>query len=332
MGDQHPHHGPTTLGRLAWSATIFFCSFVLQGLGGLWTGSLGLVSDSLENFNDVLVNSLGILSLWLANRQEPDSRWTFGWHRLEVFNSLLGAGFLLALATAVGWEAVDRFKHPHAILTGWVLVFSSVGLALNVLATVVLVPKDRGVLEKDANLRAAYLHAFADSLTSIALVVSMVVIRLTGWRWVDPAIALAILGVILRGVYLLLRDALGILMHRAAFDQGEAKAALLGLPGVAGVEDLRSWRLCSHLIVCSAHVIVEAERLDETEAFLEDIEHLLWERFGVRHLTIHFETRAMAERHHHRFIHQHEAAGVEDPVHLGAHRHEHPHGHAGPWP
>ncbi|HJV21176.1 MAG TPA: cation diffusion facilitator family transporter, partial [Holophagaceae bacterium] len=321
MAHDHSHgghsHGPTTVGRLALSAGIFFVSFVVQGLGGLWTGSIGLVSDSLENLNDVLVNALGILSLWLANRREPNDRWAFGWHRLEVFNSLVGAGFLVALGGAVGWEALQRFRNPHPIQTGWVLMFSCTGLALNLLATFVLVPKDKDQLKKDANLRAAYLHAFADSLTSIALVISMVVIRMTGWRWVDPAIALVILLVIFRGVFLLLRDALGILMHEAAFDHEAAKAELRALPGVEGIEDLRSWKICSHLTIASAHVIVAAERLDETEHYLEDIEHLLWDRYDVRHLTVHFETAAMAERHHHRFIHQHEAAGCEDPIHHG---------------
>lgn len=328
MGQGHGHdHGPTTTGRLAGSAVIFFTSFILQGLGGLWTGSLGLISDSLENLNDVLVNSLGILSLWLANRRDPDDRWAYGWHRLEVFNSLVGAAFLLALGGAVGWEAVHRFRHPQAIQTGWVLVFSGMGLVLNLLATYVLVPRDKGQLERDANLKAAYLHAFADSLTSVALVVSMVVIRLTGWRWVDPAIALGILAIILRGVLHLLRDALGILMHRAAFDHEAARADLLALPGILAVEDVRSWKVCSHLIVASAHVVVRAERLDETEPYLEDIEHLLAGRYGVRHLTVHFETEAMAARHHHRFVHRHEAMGCEDPIHHGDHRHEHPHSH-----
>jgi cobalt-zinc-cadmium efflux system protein len=307
MADHPHHHGPSTTGRLAWSAGIFFVSFVLQGLGGWWTGSIGLVSDSLENLNDVLVNSLGILSLWLANRRDPDDRWTFGWHRLEVFNSLVGVGFLLFLAGAVGWEALARFRHPVPIQTGWVLVFSSLGLLLNIAATVVLVPRDRSLLERDANLKAAYLHAFADSLTSISLVGSMILIRLTGWRWVDPAIALVILVVILRGAVLLLRDAVGILMHRAAFEHEAVKAELLGLPGVLGVEDFRSWKMCSHLTIATAHIIVEADRLGDTEAHLERIEHLLWERHGVRHLTVHFETREMADRHHHRFIHQHEA-------------------------
>ena len=59
MGAGHDHghdhgHGPTTAGRLAASAGIFFVSFLLQGLGGFWSGSVGLVSDSLENLNDVL--------------------------------------------------------------------------------------------------------------------------------------------------------------------------------------------------------------------------------------------------------------------------------------
>ena len=126
--------------------------------------------------------------------------------------------------------------------------------------------------------------------------VGMVVIRLTGWRWVDPLLAVVITGFILRGAFLLLRDAFGILMHRAAFDHEAAKAALLGLPGVHGVEDLRSWRVCSHLTVCTALVIVEAQTLEDTEAHQVRIEALLAERFDVRHLTLHFETPASVTR------------------------------------
>jgi cobalt-zinc-cadmium efflux system protein len=227
----------------------------------------------------------------------------------------VGVGFLMFLAGAVGWEALDRLRHPVPIQTGWVLVFACIGLALNILATLVLVPRDRSLLERDANLRTAYLHAFSDSLTSVSLVVSMVLIRLTGWRWVDPAIALVILVVILRGAVLLLRDAVGILMHRAAFEHEAVKAELMAIPGILGVEDFRSWKMCSHLTIATAHIIVTADRLLDTEAFLERIEHLLWERHGVRHLTVHFETQEMALRHHHRFLHRHEA----DPHDCGGH-------------
>jgi len=205
-----------------------------------------------------------------------------------------------------------------------VLAFSGVGLVLNILATGVLIPRDRSQLERDANLRAAYLHAFADSLTSISLVVSMVIIRLTGWRWVDPAIALVILAVILRGAVLLLRDAVGILMHRAAFEHEVAKTELLALEGVLGVEDFRSWKVCSHLTIATAHVIVGVDRLEDTEAIYDRVARLLFDRHGVRHLTLHFETSGMALQHHHRFIHQHEAGGTEqDGEGCGGHGHRH---------
>ena len=324
MGTRHAHE-PSTIGRLGLSASLFGVSFLLQGLGGLWTGSLGLISDSLENLNDVIVNLLGIGSLLIANRRDPCNHYAYGWHRVEVFNTLVGVGFLLALGAGVGWEAIHRFRHPVPIQTGWVLALSGIGLVLNIAATLVLRPKDPESLNRDANLKAAYLHAFADALTSMALVASMILIRVTGWKWVDPAIALLILGVILRGAFTLLKDALSILMHRAAFDHDAAKADLLRLPGVTGVEDLRSWRICSHLTICTAHVIIEAERLEETVGFQETIEHFLSEHYGVRHLTLHFETAHMAERHHHRFIHQHEAMGGHDPSHDGDHRHEHDH-------
>lgn len=331
MGSGHRHdcpsQGPTTAARLAWSAGIFALSAALQALGGFWTGSLGLVSDSLENLNDVLVNLMALTGLAIANRREPSDRYAYGWHRLEVFNTLAGGVMLLALAGAVVYEAFQRFEHPHPIQTGWVLAFSGTGLVLNVAATLVLRPAAGTRQERDSSLRSAYLHAFTDALTSLGLVASMLVIRYTGWAWVDPAIALAIVAVILRGAWSLLADAGGILMHRAAFDHDAARADLLRLPGVKGIEDLRSWKVCSHLTICTAHVVVEAERLQDTEPFLEDIEHVLGDAYGVRHLTLHFETGAMAARHHHRFIHRHEAAGVEDPVHHGDHQHEHEHDH-----
>lgn len=308
-------HGPTTTGRLALSSVIFGLNFLAQGLGGLWTGSLGLISDSLENLNDAVVNLLALGSIRLANRKEPCERWTYGWHRLEIFNTLLGSLLLMVLAGAVLVEAWSRFRHPQPIRLGWAIGFSALGLLLNLAATRVLVASEGTRQEQDLNLRSAYLHALGDSLANMAVMAGMVVIRFTGWRWVDPLLAVAIVAFILRGALLLLRDAVDILMHRAAFDQEAAKSELLQLPGVHGVEDLRSWRVCSHLTVCTAHIVVDAERLEDTEAHQHRIEHLLSERFGVRHLTLHFETRAMAERHQHRFVHEHEAEGHE-------HRHD----------
>ncbi|MBK7294902.1 MAG: hypothetical protein IPI84_14330 [Holophagaceae bacterium] len=144
-----------------------------------------------------------------------------------MFNSLLGVGLLLLLAGAVGWEALDRFRHPVPIQT-WLGHRLLRGRAR---------PehpghrgpgahRDRSLQERDTNLRAAYLHALGTASPI--------------WRWwgawsssgspagagVDPVLALAILAVILRGALLLLRDAVGILMHRAAFEHEVAKAAL----------------------------------------------------------------------------------------------------------
>ncbi len=123
----------------------------------------------------------------------------------------------------------------------------------------------------------------------------------------------------MRGAYALGADATAILMHRAAFDHADARSQIMRLPGVSGVEDIRSWRLCSHLVVCTAHVQVEMERLEDTQPLQADIERLLADRFRVRHMTIHFETRGMAGGHSHRFKHEHEA---DDP-----HGHEHDPGH-----
>ena len=112
-------HGPTTTGRLALSSLIFGLNFLVQGMGGLWTGSLGLVSDSLENLNDTVVNLLSLGSIRVANRREPCEQWNYGWHRLEIFNTLLG---VLLLAVLAGRRAVrslgpgpEPSSHPSRV-------------------------------------------------------------------------------------------------------------------------------------------------------------------------------------------------------------------------
>ena len=313
-GHGHTEPGLDTPARLAWSSAVFGVSAVVQGLGGFWTGSLGLISDSLENFNDLIANLLSLTSIMVANRREPNDKFAYGWHRLEVFNTLFGAGMLLALAGGIVVEAIHRLKAPPAIQTGWVLAFCCAGLALNLTATLTLRPREADELERDASLKSAYLHAFYDSLASLALLASTLIIRFSGWRFLDPLVALVIVAFIVRGAYGLAADATGILMHRAAFDHAEARRQLMLLPGVSGVEDISSWRLCSHLVVCTAHVQVEVERLEDTPPLMAEIEQLLAEKFRVRHVTVHFETRHMAGGHSHRFVHEHEAGD--------------PHGHA----
>ncbi len=326
MLHDHSNHGSTNR-RLLLSALVFFVSFMIQGVGGFLTGSVGLISDSLENLNDAFVNTLGIGSLWVAHKHSPDHRLPYGLHRLEVINSLIVVILLIVFGFYIASEAIDRFQNPQPIQTEQVLLFALVGLTLNLLATRILVPQEADEVINNLNLKGAYLHALTDSITSFILIISMIVIRFTGWIWIDPLVALLILLIISRGVYVLLKDVLAILLHWSAFDHQEAINDIKKLPGIIDVQDLRSWKLCSHLAIATAHVVVRADRLDETEAYLEDIEYLLWAKYKVRHLTVHFETQIMADRHHHLFIHDHDSAGVEDPIHKGPHHHSHPHHH-----
>jgi Co/Zn/Cd efflux system component len=133
----------------------------------------------------------------------------------------------------------------------------------------------------------------------------------------DPLVALLIVAFIVRGAYSLGADAVAILMHRAAFDHAEARRQLMLLPGVSGVEDIRSWRLCSHLVVCTAHVQVEVERLEDTQPLMAAIQEVLADKFRVRHMTVQFETRVMAGEHSHRFVHEHEAGEHHGHSHGG---------------
>jgi cobalt-zinc-cadmium efflux system protein len=154
----HSNHG-LTLRRLWMSALFFFLSFLIQGLGGFLTGSIGLISDSLENLNDVFVNTLSMGSLWVAHKQSPDHRWPYGLHRLEVVNGLIVVILLGLFGFFVGSEVLDRLQNPQPIQAGKVLLFALSGLILNLVATRILVPNEEDLAKNNLNLKGAYIHA-----------------------------------------------------------------------------------------------------------------------------------------------------------------------------
>lgn len=278
----HRHeHGKRSAQRaylIALTVTLGYA--VVEAVGGVWSGSLALVSDSGHMFSDALALGLAAIAAWLA--QKPAGfRHSYGWARAEVIGALLNGLLMLGIVVWLVVEAVQRLLHPQPVAALGVLIIALVGLAVNAGVAYVL-----GHSEDSLNRRAALLHVLGDLVSSLAALIAGAVIYYTGWVMIDPILSLVIGGLILFSTLNLLRETLHVLMEGVphAVDFGAIGSALATVSGVARVHDLHVWTIASGRIALSAHLEVAA--LEQWPRILREARHLLHERFGIDHVTL----------------------------------------------
>lgn len=261
----------------------------LEVVVGLATGSLALLSDAGHMVTDVIGVGMALATVLLARRSGASSRNTFGLYRCEVLAALANAVLLLGVAGFVLVEAVHRLSDPPTVAGLPILLTATAGLVANVAAFLLL----RAGSRESLNLRGAYLEVLADTVASAGVIVAGAATLLFGWRWVDPAVAIAIGLFILPRTLRLGHQALRILIQGAPghIDTEEVSAALTAIPGVQEAHDVHLWTLTSGMDVVSAHLTADPDT--DPAAVLSRAQLLLAERFGLDHATVQVETAGL---------------------------------------
>lgn len=286
QGHGHGHsHAPTDFGRAFAIGTVLNLGFVLlEGLAGIATGSMALLADAGHNLSDVL----GLLIAWggasLAKRP-ASRRFTYGLSSSTILGALANAVLLLFAVGAIALEAVRRFGDPSPVPGGTVMIVAGIGIVVNT-ATALLFLRGR---KHDLNIRGAYLHMAADAAVSAGVVLGGALILFTGSTWIDPALSLLIVAVILWSTWGLLRDSVVMALHAVppGMDAEEVEAALAALPGVARVHDLHIWPMSTTQVALTAHLQMPGGH--PGDAFLNDAQSRLAHDFGIGHATLQIE-------------------------------------------
>ncbi|MBL6458263.1 cation transporter [Belnapia sp. T6] len=287
-GHDHGHghsHGPAPGERgFALGISLNLGFVLLETVAGLIAGSMALLADAGHNLSDVL----GLVLAWVAvrlARRLPGGRRTYGWHRGTILAALGNAMLLLVAVGAIALESVQRLLEPAPVATGFMMAVAAAGILVNG-ATALLFARGR---ESDINRRGAYLHMVADAAVSAGVVVGGLLIRLTGWDWIDPVAGLVIAGVILVGTWGLLRESVDLAMDVVprGIEPEAVQAWLAQQPGVAEVHDLHIWALSTTETALTAHLVRPGAALDD--GFLGAVQHGLRERFGIGHATLQLE-------------------------------------------
>jgi cobalt-zinc-cadmium efflux system protein len=147
--------------------------------------------------------------------------------------------------------------------------------------------------DESLNIRGAYLEVLADALGSVAVLVAAGLIKATGWHGWDPVASIAIAAMILPRTWILLREAVNVLLEGTprGMDLSSVRAHLRETDGVCDVHDLHAWTITSGLPILTAHVVVEPRVLDgdHTRVILDTLRDCLQGHFDVEHSTFQLE-------------------------------------------
>lgn len=285
----HEHgcrHETSQHGRAFGIGVALNTAFVAIEAGfGFFSGSLALLADAGHNLSDVL----GLLLAWGASylgRLPPSGRRTYGFGRSSILAALANALLLLVAVGAISWEAVRRFSQPAAVHSTAVIVVACVGVLINTLTALLFVRHQH----HDLNARGAFLHMAADAAVSLGVVLAGLGIRYTGWLWLDPAMSLAIAGVIAWSTWDLLWQAVDLAVDSVprGIDPAAVRQFLEELPGVKQVHDLHIWALSTTDTALTVHLVRPDVPPDDD--WLHDVTHEIHDRFGIAHTTIQVET------------------------------------------
>jgi cobalt-zinc-cadmium efflux system protein len=288
-GGTFTHSRLTERRRLLITLAVTAGILVAEIIGGILSGSLALLSDAGHMATDAGALLLSLVACTFACRP-PDTRRTYGFHRLEVLAALCNGVALFLVAGVILYEAYVRLRAPAPVKTTLMMAVAAVGLAGNLVGVFLL----RG--QRSLNVRGAYLHILTDTMSSVAVLGGGVIMTVARGFWiVDPILGGLIGLTVLWGAYGLVRDAVHVLLEAAPahVDLAQLVADLERVDGVTEVHDLHVWTIGSGLHALSAHVVVPAETLTAvgaSDALLTRLKELLLRQHAIAHTTVQIES------------------------------------------
>ncbi len=258
-------------------------AFVLaEVITGFAYNSMALLTDAGHNLSDVASLVISLVAFWIA-RKQSNAVYTYGFKKTTVLAALVNAVVLLLAIGILGYESFIRLFHPEPVKGGVIAWVAAIGIVINSVSAYLFFKQ-----KHELNSRAAYLHLLADALVSLGVVIAGIVISYTNLYWLDPAIGLAIMLVILISTWGLLRDSFKMTIDAvpSGIELEEIKRVIGGIPHVEEVHHVHVWSLSTTENALTAHVCVdEAVSFEEKLKIVHDIKHEL-AHHNIHHSTI----------------------------------------------
>jgi cobalt-zinc-cadmium efflux system protein len=289
MAHEHTHitdlTGPAVR-RLALSLGITLLFVFVEVAAGFLANSLALLTDAAHNLTDVVALALTWWALRVTVRPASSGK-TYGYHRAGILVALANSTTLVLITVGIFYEAYKRFVSPPAVNAD---ILIGIGLAAVVVNLVTALLVRRGS-DKDLNLRSAFLHLMGDVVSTVGAVLAGILIRFTGWAWLDPLVSVLIGVLILWNAWGIVRESISILMEAtpADIDMEALLNDVCGVSGVRGVHDLHVWSITRSLRTLSAHLVTDDIPISQGAAVQAAVCEVLTHKYGISHATLQLE-------------------------------------------
>ena len=261
---------------------------VAEIIGGFLTNSMALISDAGHMFTHSFALLISLGAILYASKPACHHR-TYGIYRIEILAALFNSLFLFG---ATGWimlESIKRIISPAPILSLQMLIVAIVGLIANLISAWLL----HGTSKSDLNLRSAFLHMLADTVSSVIIIIGAGIIYFTGWNFIDPILSIGIALVILSWGWGLFKDSVRILLEsvpKSISTEEVTNVLMKEIPLIKEITDLHIWEITSRMYSMTVHIRLneELKRVNVKE-LLNRIKQSVNEHFDIEHTTIEFE-------------------------------------------
>jgi cobalt-zinc-cadmium efflux system protein len=269
---------------IAISLNIFYA--LTELVSGLYFGSMSMISDAGHNFVDVFSLSIAYGGILLSGIK-PNKKFTFGYKKSSILAAVLNSVFLIVAVFLIIKESINRIIDPVEVNGISMIVVAGIGIFINGF-TGWMFHKEQ---HKDINVKAAFTHLLADAMISLGVVVSGIIIYLTGWTLIDPFFSIVIALVIMIMTFKILRNSVKMAVDGVpeGIDVEKIENEVTALEGVLGIHHVHIWGLSTSESALTAHIQVGSEvSLTDLELLKDSVRSLLM-KFEIFHSTLEFE-------------------------------------------
>lgn len=284
---QHHHHHEISASM---SKIFIFCIalnllFVgIETVVGLLYNSVGLLSDAGHNLSDVFSLVL-VLVAFRMSKTASTPQFTYGYKKATILISLINALILLVAVGAIIIESIYKLKNPQPISGTAISWTAGAGILINGLTTWLLM----GGSKQDINVKGAYLHMLMDTLVSVGVVVSGIIISYTEWIWIDPIIGIVLAIIIMFSTYNLLKESLLMTLDAvpSSVDKEHIIEDLRNCDQIESWHHLHIWAISTTDVAATIHIVIkDLNDMENVKTEVREIFH----KSGVHHCTIETET------------------------------------------
>ncbi len=280
----HSHDVQTTYGKSFALAIGLNSTFVIvEIVYGLIANSSALLADAGHNASDVLGLVFAWAAAWMATIK-PKGKYTYGLRKTTILASILNALLLFVAVGIIAWNAIEKLKNPEPVLGTQIIIVAAIGAIINTFTALLFLKGHK----KDLNIKGAFLHMAADAVVSLGVVVTGVLITITGKLWIDPVTSFVIILVIFWGTWQLFIASIDLALDAVPkhINYEKVKAFLQNKKGVKSIHDLHIWALSTSQVALSVHLYMPNETDNN---FLAELQEELDHEFGIKHSTIQIE-------------------------------------------